>query len=146
MFMLQLSLTLAGGQFAWWCCATPALFRDPPPPSISPSMILGLSRTPISSPRWRRDQEETFALPVGLSADSSHQSLPLALRDDKLEWRADPSRLGFKEAPTPLIGSYLLHQEFWQGSNSHSPGTNLESNLRSFFEVELKIASHLFFN
>lgn len=141
--MLLLSLTLAGGQFAWWCCATPTLFRAPP--SISPSMILGLSRTPISSPRWRREHEETFALPVGLSADSSHQSLPLALRDDELEWRADPSRLGFKEAPTPLIGSYLLHQEFWQGFNSHSPGTNLESNLRSFFEVELKIASHLFF-
>lgn len=115
-----------------------------PPQSISPSMILGLSRTPILPPRWRREQEETFALPVGLSADSSHQSLSLALRDDELEWRADQSRLGFKEAPPQLIGSYLLHQEFWQGSNSHSPGTNLESNLRSFFEVELKIASHLF--
>lgn len=109
-------------------------------------MILGLSRTPISPPRWRREQGETFALPVVLSTDSSHQSLPLALRDDEQKWRAYLSRLGFNEvsAPPPLIGNYLVHQEFWQLSKSHSPGTCLVCNLEFFLRVELKIASHIF--
>lgn len=80
---------------------------------------LGLSRTPISAPWWRWEQGETLALPVVLYADSSHQSLPLALQDDKQEWRAYLSQLGFNEVsvPSSLIGNHLVHQAFWQLSN-----------------------------
>lgn len=107
--------------FLWWCCATPALFRGLLSLSVYDS---GLSRPPIPSAWWRRERGQTFALPVVLSADASHQSLPLALRDDELEWRAYLSRLGSNKvsAPPPLIGNYLVHQEFWQLSKSHSPG------------------------
>lgn len=46
-------------------------------------------------------------------------------------------------APT-LVDNYLLHQGFWQLSKSDSPGTDLVGNLEFFFEVEMKIAAHLF--
>lgn len=96
------------------------------------------SRLSISPARWRWEQGETFALPVVLSADSSHQSLPWALRDDELEWTTYLSWLGFNEVSVPpsLIGNYLVHQEFWQLSKSHSAGTRSVANL--------KFASHLF--
>lgn len=111
----------------------------PWPPIFQSIYDFGLSR-------WRREQEETFALPVGLSADSSHQSLPLALQDDELEWSAYLSRLGFNEvsAPPPLIGSYLLHQVSWQVSKPNDPGSNLKGRFGVLFEVKVKIASPFF--
>lgn len=78
-----------------------------------------------SSPAWwRRVQCKTFALPVVLSADTSHQSLLLALLDDELEWGAYLSRLGFNEvsAPPPLMGNYLVHQEFGSCPNHTAQG------------------------
>lgn len=89
----------------------------------------GLSKTHIFPPRWRREQEETFALPVTLSADTSHQSGRLAPQDDEHECRAYLSRLGVNKvlAPPSVIGSYELR--FWQMSKSHSPWTNAEGDL-----------------
>ncbi len=113
----QLSHTLAGGRVR--LRVSSVALRDtctlPRSPILVHQYDFGLSRTPVSPPWWRRGQDETFALPVVLSTDSSRQPLPLALRDDEQEWRAYLSRLGFNEVsapPPPLIGNYLVHQEF----------------------------------
>lgn len=108
---------------------------------IWPWFFFGLSRTPVHPPGWRREQGETFALPVVLLADSSHQSPPVAPRDDKQEWRTYLSRPGFNgvSAFLPLIGNYLVHQEFWHLSKSHSLRTYRVSNLELFWRLNREL-------
>lgn len=109
--------------------------------NLNPSMILAVKGSRFLTamePRTRLDVCSSCCI---LSSDSSHQSLPLALRDDELEWRAYLSRLGFNEvsAPPPLIGNYLVHQEFWQLSKSQHQGTYLVGNLEFFLRWNWKL-------
>lgn len=96
-------------------------------------MVLGCQKVlPYNPPQLRLEYSKTFALPVVLSADSSHQSSPMALLDEWVQCRVYASRLSLNEvsALVPLMGNYLVHLEFWQLSKSHSPETYLAGILR----------------
>lgn len=99
-----------------------------------PSLTLGCHGLtfPLHDGDENRARHLLFLLYSPLTVHISHRLWRCG--DDEPEWRAYLSWLGFNEvsAPPPLIGNYLVHQEFWQLSKSHSPGPYLVANLKFF--------------